>query len=143
MKKFICVLICTCAYLQLSAADMQVTIALAGAADTNGKVHVSVFDSKEGYKSRKPLISRILPSKSESLSVDIPEGEYLVSVYVDANDNGKLDTGFMGIPKEPVGISNYDGKSIPGGFDKHKVKVGPSQNTIRVRVSTIAEPKKK
>lgn len=38
-------------------------------------------------------------------------------------NNEKLDTSFIGIPKEPVGLSNYDGKGIPGKFKKHKFTV--------------------
>jgi len=33
-------------------------------------------------------------------------GSYAVAVFHDENDNGKLDTGFLGIPTEPTGASN-------------------------------------
>jgi len=36
----------------------------------------------------------------------IPSGNYAVSVFHDENSNGKLDTNFMGIPREGVGASN-------------------------------------
>jgi uncharacterized protein (DUF2141 family) len=36
---------------------------------------------------------------------DLPDGTYAAGVYQDENDNGKLDSGFMGIPKEPYGFS--------------------------------------
>jgi uncharacterized protein (DUF2141 family) len=36
----------------------------------------------------------------------LPRGSYAVSVYQDLNDNGKLDTNLLGIPKEPYGFSN-------------------------------------
>ena len=29
-----------------------------------------------------------------------------MTVYHDVNDSGKLDTNWIGIPKEPVGVSN-------------------------------------
>ena len=48
----------------------------------------------------------------------------------DINNNGKLDTTFIGIPKEPVGLSNYDGKSIPGKFNKHKFSVNENTEII-------------
>jgi len=37
---------------------------------------------------------------------NIPPGEYAISIFHDENDNGKLDTNFIGIPKEPYGFSN-------------------------------------
>jgi uncharacterized protein (DUF2141 family) len=33
-------------------------------------------------------------------------GTYAISVFHDENSNGKLDTNFLGIPKEGVGASN-------------------------------------
>jgi uncharacterized protein (DUF2141 family) len=36
----------------------------------------------------------------------VPPGTYAVSVFHDENSNGKLDTNFMGIPREGVGASN-------------------------------------
>ena len=33
-------------------------------------------------------------------------GQYAVSVYQDSNNNGQLDTGLFGIPKEKYGFSN-------------------------------------
>lgn len=39
-------------------------------------------------------------------SIDLPEGDYAVSVFLDENGNRKLDTNFMGIPKERFGFSN-------------------------------------
>ncbi|HJT01783.1 MAG TPA: DUF2141 domain-containing protein [Terriglobales bacterium] len=40
---------------------------------------------------------------------DVPPGTYAVSVFHDENLNGKLDTNFLGIPREGVGAS-YDAK---------------------------------
>ena len=37
---------------------------------------------------------------------DIPEGTYAVSIFHDENDNGKMDTNFLGIPSEDYGCSN-------------------------------------
>jgi uncharacterized protein (DUF2141 family) len=36
----------------------------------------------------------------------LPPGEYALSIFYDSNDNGELDTNFIGIPKEPVALSN-------------------------------------
>jgi len=44
---------------------------------------------------------------------DLPNGEYAISAFHDENDNKKLDTNFIGIPKEPIGISN-DAKGFMG-----------------------------
>ena len=36
----------------------------------------------------------------------VPPGTYAISVFHDANENGKLDSNFAGIPKEGFGFSN-------------------------------------
>lgn len=46
---------------------------------------------------------------------------------VEITNVASLDTSFIGMPKEPVGLSNYDGKGIPGKFKKHKFSV--NENT--------------
>lgn len=48
----------------------------------------------------------------------ITAGTYAVSVFHDENSNGKLDTKFMGIPREGVGASNdAKGHLGPPKFD--------------------------
>lgn len=37
---------------------------------------------------------------------DIPKDRYAIALYQDLNGNGKLDTNFLGIPKEPYAFSN-------------------------------------
>ncbi len=37
---------------------------------------------------------------------DLPAGEYAISLFHDVDADGELDSGFMGIPKEPYGFSN-------------------------------------
>ena len=37
---------------------------------------------------------------------NVPPGTYAISAFHDENSNGKLDTNFLGIPREGVGASN-------------------------------------
>ena len=37
---------------------------------------------------------------------NIPKGVYAISLFHDENDNGTMDTNFVGIPKEAYGCSN-------------------------------------
>jgi uncharacterized protein (DUF2141 family) len=46
---------------------------------------------------------------------------YAVSVFHDENSNGKLDTNFMGIPREGVGASN--GARFQGGRLEPKIMI--------------------
>ena len=46
------------------------------------------------------------PKDSMQLSIEIPDGEYAIAFFIDANGNKKLDKNFLGIPKEQFGFSN-------------------------------------
>jgi uncharacterized protein (DUF2141 family) len=46
------------------------------------------------------------PMDSTQLNTEIPDGEYAIAFFIDANGNKKLDKNFLGIPKEQYGFSN-------------------------------------
>ena len=59
-----------------------------------------------------------------------------MSAFQDENGNGKLDTNFIGMPKEGVGASNdAAGKFGPPKFDdaRFNYKAGRSVMTIHIR----------
>jgi len=43
---------------------------------------------------------------------DVPEGEYALAIFYDENGNDKLDTNWLGIPKEKVAFSNAKMKTF-------------------------------
>ena len=48
--------------------------------------------------------------------IDVTSGIYAIGLYIDANKNKKLDTNFLGIPKEQFGFSN-DARGVLGPPD--------------------------
>ncbi len=69
-----------------------------------------------------------------SIPVSLSAAGYVISMYQDINGNGKLDSNFLGIPREPFGFSNYNGKSAPGSFDKLKVMVNDKTKKVTVHL---------
>jgi AraC-like DNA-binding protein len=69
-------------------------------------------------------------------SFDIPEGEYLIALFQDTNNNGQLDTNFLGFPREPVGLSNYSG-GIPGGNKKKKIPINSNSNRVTINIGKV------
>ncbi len=121
------------------AQNADVTVTVTGVAAGKAPIYVALYDSDQALKKNKPVATLVLSADAESVTgtVSLSAGEYYVTAYQDANDNGKLDTNFIGMPKEPVGIANYDGKSIPGGFSKHKLFLGPSNPSVAVALKQI------
>ena len=58
---------------------------------------------------------------------DIPVGEIAMLVYVDENDNGRIDKNFIGIPKEALGISNNYRPKGPPAFDRARFSVSEGE----------------
>jgi uncharacterized protein (DUF2141 family) len=76
-----------------------------------GKLHYILFDQREGFpneedKGIKQGTISAMDAKEGLLIDGLQEGTYALSVFHDENSNGKLDTNFLGIPKEDFGFSN-------------------------------------
>ena len=76
-----------------------------------GQLGILLFEQQDGFPTdeRKALQQVLLPLNGTTLRYsfeNLPYGTYAVSVMHDANMNDKLDTNFIGIPKEGIGISN-------------------------------------
>ena len=121
------------------AKNINIAVELTGVTVNGGDVHVFVFSNEQDYKKDIRFKSFTMKSTDSILAymLDLPEGEYLISAFQDTNGNGKTDTGFLGIPKEPIGITNYNGRGVPGGFNKHKVLVNSSTSKISVNLGVI------
>lgn len=75
-----------------------------------GTLRVSVFNRADGFlrDDRKALARGVVRASSgeRALSFRLPPGTYAVAILHDENDNGRLDTNFLGIPTEGYGVSN-------------------------------------
>jgi uncharacterized protein (DUF2141 family) len=84
------------------------TVNITGLNSNKGSLMVGVYNTEDSFlKTRfKGAIIKIKDKKSLVIFKDIPKGEYAVSFVHDENDNEKMDTNFIGIPKEDFGCSN-------------------------------------
>ncbi len=72
--------------------------------NSKGKAYVGLYDTKE--KMLKGLVETIVNQQVIINFDGLADGRYAVKAYHDENNNGKLDTGMFGIPKESWGVSN-------------------------------------
>jgi len=115
-------------------AQKTLDIEITGVEKNGGTLYLSLFNSEQSYKKKEVYQSQKLNPAGASVktSLSLPAGEYFFSVFQDTNKNGKLDSSLIGIPKEPVGLSNYDGKGVPGNFNRHKVVI--NETTFKVTI---------
>ncbi len=112
-----------------------------GLKDDQGHVHAALHASADGYPTKPETAIRqadapILAGRARVVFAGLAPGGYAVAVYHDENDNGRLDTGFLGIPTEGLGASN-DAKGFmgPPSFEKARVELRPGENRIVVHVN--------
>lgn len=115
-----------------AAEEKKLTVEITNVTSEEGQIILAIYNSSENYDKRIAFEEVKLKPEMDSVifETNVPDGEYLVMLVHDVNNNGKLDTSFIGIPKEPVGLSNYDGKGIPGKFKKHKFSVNENTEII-------------
>ncbi|MGB6370248.1 MAG: DUF2141 domain-containing protein [Atribacterota bacterium] len=136
MKKILFILIFLLYSINIFAEPLNVTIEISEVLPNQGKIIIAIFNSKSDYKKNKPYKALTIDSTSTTLLVDeiLPNGEYVISMFQDKNGNGKLDTYIFGIPKEPIGITNYFKKGIPGGFNKLKIQINEDKMIIKINM---------
>jgi len=123
----------------LFAENFVVKGEIRGIKKANGDVYISIHNSKESYEKKISYKHSILESTDEILNfeVNLPEGYYVFCIFQDINKNKKMDTSIIGLPKEPVGISNYNGKGIPSSFDKLKILINSHNNKAVINMVKI------
>ncbi|WP_299368707.1 DUF2141 domain-containing protein [Winogradskyella sp.] len=86
----------------------SLTVKVEDADNNDGKMLIAVYDNASDFldKTFKGTKSDISNNGCVVTFENIPEGTYAVSIFHDENDNGKLDSNFIGIPKEDYGCSN-------------------------------------
>lgn len=73
-----------------------------------GNLRVGVFTSQEAFDQGTIMrgLQQQALSGDNTISVpNLPAGTYGISVYIDKNGNGELDTNLFGAPSEPYGFT--------------------------------------
>ena len=105
----------------------------------HGELAYLVFASPSGFPGDRDKALRHgflpIPSNAQHLRIDtdLPPGIYAVAVYEDLNGNHNLDHNFIGIPREPVGVSNNPSARFgPPHFDECSFYLGDTAQTITI-----------
>ncbi len=130
-------------------------IALAGITDppVSGTLRITVENVKESqgkillavYADDRSFLSEVTyrsvhqeVSQSGVVTVEVPDlpyGNYAISLFHDENNNGKIDTNFMKIPKEPYGFSNNArGVFGPPKFRDARFSFAEAAQEIRIEI---------
>ncbi len=112
-------------------------VEFSGMKSDKGKLFVALYNKESEFlkKPFKGVVIEIKNKKAKAIFKEILAGEYAVSSFHDENDNKKMDTNFLGIPKEPIGVSN-DAKGFMGPPKYKDAKFEVKQNeVIKIQVN--------
>ena len=107
--KIVVILIISLGITEMKAQEnYNVTVTVKDADSNDGKIFLALYNTEADFlnTSFKGMQSAIENEQCTITFQNIPAGVYAVSIFHDENDNGKMDTNFMGIPKEDYGCSN-------------------------------------
>jgi uncharacterized protein (DUF2141 family) len=116
-------------------AQHKLTVVVDGIKEQKGKLMIGIYNSDSTFmkKTYKGYAAEVTDTSME-FTIELPEGEYAISLYHDVNENNKLDTAIFGIPTEGYGFSNNaKGFMGPPSFEKSKFSLTDSM-VIRINL---------
>ena len=115
----------------------EILISIEDSKDRAGIYFIALFPSSTDWL--KNVIMNTTASNIDGEIIasfkNVPPGVYGISLFYDKNENKKLDTGFMHIPKEPYACSNNaKGRFGPPKWKDAHFKV---ENTVVYQIIKI------
>ncbi|HEV7353129.1 MAG TPA: DUF2141 domain-containing protein [Brevundimonas sp.] len=106
----------------------------------SGRFAVAVFREGGGFpRQDEAIASRLVRSQgavTQTVFADLPPGRYAIAAYHDADDDGRLTTWAMGLPREAYGFSNNArGRFGPPSFESAAFTLGAggARQTLTLR----------
>jgi len=116
------------------AADLELSLENA---PESGTLVFQVYDAADTFGDlRDPAQEFTLPAVGDGTYRlgDIRGGRIAVLVYFDENENSRLDKNFIGIPREPLAISNDYQPKGPPSFARASFSM-PADESLQIRMS--------
>lgn len=105
---------------------LSVTLDISITKFNKGSILIALYESEESYMNESYKSAEVLVknNKAKFIFHSLKKGMYAFSFFHDLNNNKKLDTNFLGIPKEPYGFSNNKkGRFGPPKFSEASLEI--------------------
>lgn len=119
------------------------TVQVSGVSSDRGQITALLYRGEAGFPAKEALALRRVSVRASPGSVTlrfagVAPGSYAVTVYHDENGNGKLDSNWIGIPKEPVAVSNNaKGRMGPPKYKDAMFTVGNEDKSLPISLIKI------
>lgn len=134
MKRMI-LLLAGCAGM-LAAGELTLTVKVEGLKTAKGVIRAALHNRADAFPAKEDQALKKVEAKIENgggtiVFAGLDAGTYAVALYQDENNNGKLDANFVGIPKEPAGVSNNPKARMgPPRFNDAKFELKASETIV-------------
>ena len=119
-----------------NAANLNVTVE--HVRNSKGKIRCAIFDIPSQFPQGRELDSKDVSAQLGSVSIQfqgLAPGAYAIAIHHDENSDRKMNTNFIGLPKEGYGFSNNAMVFfLPPVFEAATFNVGLGDKAIRLRV---------
>lgn len=132
----------TAAALQASTGkrNPDLVIKIEGLSSNKGMVRVAVYNRPEGFPGDRKKAVKVfsVPARKEGVQLvleALAPGRYAVAVLHDENENGVMDTNFIGYPQEGYGMSNNNLPTFRAPtFDEAAFELGEAGQQLLIRI---------
>jgi uncharacterized protein (DUF2141 family) len=122
---------------KVKSSTYKVVVQIKNVISDKGKVYFALYDTKEGFYSRKYFKGEVSDIKNGMASVKFLELEpniYAIVCFHDANSNGKMDFEDNGMPLEDYGASNNVMNYGPPQFSDAKFELKDKDLTFEIKL---------
>ncbi|MBK8562589.1 MAG: DUF2141 domain-containing protein [Saprospiraceae bacterium] len=121
----------------------KLTLRFEGIEKTGGTVRLALYGSRSDFMQEEKAVLYNFKADSqgtvEGEIEDLPAGSYAFAVFLDENNNKKLDKNLVGVPTEPYGFS----KTPPSKWrlptwEEVRVELGNNDQTLLVKLKRWA-----
>jgi len=115
----------------------SLSIIVGNVKNAKGYIRVAVYDSKDKFMKQQVATGEVRAAEGQVVvKIDnLRDGEYALSIMHDSNDNQKLDTNIIGLPREGFAFSNDAMGTVgPPNFKEASFRIqGPTAHAVKLR----------
>lgn len=97
------------ALIAMGSNGADLTVEIEGVRSSEGEIRLAIFDKDYEFPQGEKLLGKEISAKRGLVSAKfkgVKPGVYAVAIHHDENGDDKMNTNFIGLPKEGYGFSN-------------------------------------
>lgn len=138
MKKAILLVMSIFAFCTAQSQTVNIIVTVKNVKSSKGNVKVYIFNNETAFPEKTNLAVKSVNASATKgimqIKIEgITPGNYAIAVHHDENSDGKVNTNFIGIPKEATGASNgAKGKMGPPKYSDAVVAINSSTKQFTI-----------